>query len=162
MKSGFFPDTYKISENSITPIEGKILEKKLFSRPSPWYTGQVQTFIRARILCPANLQIDKPANDTTSPNATELCPSDSSAAAALIDDVSATPAPLPPSTTPVPAGEPNRLWVMLFLAQLLVGFGSTHIYSYGASYVDDYAGKARSPLYFGENIVLHLEYLGAP
>jgi len=52
----------------------------------------------------------------------------------------------------------DKSWVLLLLAQLLVGVGGTHIYSYGASYVDDFADKTKSPLYFG--ILMSLNLLG--
>ena len=42
-----------------------------------------------------------------------------------------------------------RSWLLLFLAQIFVGVGSSHIYSYGASYIDDHADKSKSPLFFG-------------
>jgi len=97
--------------------------------------------------------VGPPTNQSSDSNESSLCISD-----AEFSNVSSTVLPPASSALPPPDVKPNRLWVMLFLAQLVVGVGASHIYSYGASYIDDFADKARSPLYFG--ILMSLNLLG--
>lgn len=70
-----------------------------------------------------------------------------------------TPVPLPSHLPPkTPGVGPSQLWMFLFLAELVVGIGGTHIYSYGASYIDDFSDKSKSPLYFG--ILMSINLMG--